>query len=177
MQFALGGLLQVAEMAWQQDMDLYSAYDYALVPALELHAKIIMAGDNETLLPPGFKLLKSMPKPPAGCVWTFDMQRQLFFAKNKTSGAWVSDLADGIKYLSGITFLPTAWEVGYNHFVGRLGMKMPETAALIKRHYVDWYAMHWGGGTLSHANTAESLWRAGLRPFTVCPSGSSSSKE
>jgi hypothetical protein len=24
-QFALGGLLQVAEMAWQQDMDLYSS--------------------------------------------------------------------------------------------------------------------------------------------------------
>jgi hypothetical protein len=47
---------------------------------------------------------------------------------------------------------------------------MPETAALIKRHYVDWYAMHWGGGTLSHANTAGSLWRAGLRPFTVCSS-------
>jgi hypothetical protein len=100
-QFALGGLLQVAEMAWQQDMDLYSSNQYALVPALELHARIIMANDNETLLPQGFKLLKSMPKAPAGCVWTFDMQRQVFYAKNKTSGAWVADLNDGIKYLQG----------------------------------------------------------------------------
>jgi hypothetical protein len=100
-QFALGGLLQVAEMAWQQDMDLYSSHQYALVAALELHARIIMANDNETLLPQGFKLLKSMPQPPTGCVWAFDMQRQLFFAKNRTSGAWVSDLNDGIKYLQG----------------------------------------------------------------------------
>jgi hypothetical protein len=29
------------------------------------------------------------------------MQRQLFFAKNRTSGAWVPDLNDGIKYLQG----------------------------------------------------------------------------
>ncbi|WIA13951.1 hypothetical protein OEZ85_002521 [Tetradesmus obliquus] len=167
-QFGLGGLLQVAEMAWQQDMDLYSSNQFALVPALELTARIIMANDSESQLPQGFKLLKSMPKPPSGTMWAFDMQRQRFFAKNKTSGAWVADLNDGIKYLQGITFLPTAWEHAYNHYVGRLGLKMPETAALIKRHYVDWYAMHWGGGTLSHANTAGSLWRAGLRPFTVC---------
>lgn len=169
LQFGLGGLLQVAEMAWQQDMDLYSVYDYALVAALELHAKIILADDDESQLPPGFKLLKSMPKPPRGCTWAFDMQRQLFYAKNSTSGAWVADLNDGVKYLQGITFLPTGWELGYNHFVGRLGLKMPQTAALIRRHYVDWYEMHWGVGTLSHANTAGSLWRAGLRPFTVCP--------
>jgi hypothetical protein len=88
-------------MAWQQDMDLYSSHQYALVAALELHARIIMANDNETQLPQGFKLLKSMPQPPAGCVWAFDMQRQLFFAKNRTSGAWVADLNDGIKYLQG----------------------------------------------------------------------------
>jgi hypothetical protein len=103
-QFALGGLLQVAEMAWQQDMDLYSSNQYALVPALELTARIIMANDSEALLPQGFKLFKSMPKPPTGCVWTFDMQRQRFYAKNRTSGAWVADLNDGIKYLQGEAF-------------------------------------------------------------------------
>jgi hypothetical protein len=35
-------------------------------------------------------------------------------------------------------FLPTGWEMGYNHFVGRLGMKMPETAALLARSWPEW---------------------------------------
>jgi hypothetical protein len=35
-------------------------------------------------------------------------------------------------------FLPTGWEMGYNHYVGRLGMKMPETAALLARSWPEW---------------------------------------
>jgi hypothetical protein len=28
--------------------------------------------------------------------------------------------------------------MGYNHYVGRLGMKMPETAALLARTWPEW---------------------------------------
>lgn len=49
-------------------------------------------------------------------------------------------LDDGFKYLVGIKYLPTGWELGYNHFVGRLGMKMPETALLLSKYPVDWWA-------------------------------------
>lgn len=152
-----------------QDDDLYSSNDYALAAALELHAKIILAGENdESKLPLGFKLEKSLPKPPNGCKWKFDFQRQIWTAVNKSTGKWVSDLKNGVKYLVGIKFLPTGWELGYNHYVGRLGMKMPQTQALIRKYYVDWYEMHFGLGTLSHANTAALLWRNGLKQFTVC---------
>lgn len=152
-----------------QDDDLYGSNDYALAAALELHAKIILAGDNdESKLPYGFRLQKSMPPPPKGCRWSFDYQKQLWTAVNSSSGKWVSDLRNGVKYLVGIKFLPTGWELGYNHYVGRLGLKMPQTQALIRQHYVDWYEMHFGLGTISHANTAALLWRNGLKQATVC---------
>jgi hypothetical protein len=72
-EFGLGGLLQTAEMAWQQNIDLYATANWALVAAMELHARIINAWDrgrNEALLPPGFKFFdKSMPPAPWGTQW------------------------------------------------------------------------------------------------------------
>lgn len=65
--------MQVAEMAWQQDVDLYSTANYSVVAALELHARIINAGRSEALLPPGFKFVESLPKPKEGTLWKFDM--------------------------------------------------------------------------------------------------------
>jgi hypothetical protein len=40
----LGSLLQTAEMAWQQDDDLYSSSGHVLAAALEVHARIVNAG-------------------------------------------------------------------------------------------------------------------------------------
>lgn len=54
-----------------------------------------------------------------------------------------SNLTNGVKYAIGINFLPTGWEVAYNHYVGRLGMRLPETAALLKQNYPDQYSFCW----------------------------------
>ncbi|GBF98426.1 hypothetical protein Rsub_10491 [Raphidocelis subcapitata] len=43
-QFGLGGLVQVAELAWQQGVDLYSHADCRLAAALEFHALITNGG-------------------------------------------------------------------------------------------------------------------------------------
>jgi hypothetical protein len=40
----LGSLLQTAEMAWQQDDDLFSSSNHVLAAALEVHARIVNAG-------------------------------------------------------------------------------------------------------------------------------------
>lgn len=56
----------------------------------------------------------------------------------------------------------------YNHYAGRLGIPMPETAALIKRYPIEHHEFHWGQGTLSHADTAYQLWRPGLALDTLC---------
>eukprot|EP00882_Tetradesmus_deserticola_P029301 GHRQ01032805.1.p1 GENE.GHRQ01032805.1~~GHRQ01032805.1.p1 ORF type:complete len:148 (-),score=39.37 GHRQ01032805.1:194-637(-) len=40
----LGSLIQTAEMAWQQDDDLYSSTSHVLAAALEVHARIVNAG-------------------------------------------------------------------------------------------------------------------------------------
>ncbi len=96
---------------------------------------------------------------------------------------------------------------------GRLGLKMPETAALLKTGWPEWQvglagdppiglfvcllvpsvgkfklaaaddacmccllliallqSFHWGLGSLSHADTAMPLWRAGLPSSKVAPS-------
>uniref|UniRef100_A0A383V947 Alginate lyase domain-containing protein n=1 Tax=Tetradesmus obliquus TaxID=3088 RepID=A0A383V947_TETOB len=174
-QFGLGSLLQAAEIAWQQDDDLYSSDNYALAAAMELHARITNAWDSNrdaNMLPQGFKFYEgNMPAPPAGTRWQFDMQKQRWAAVYTSNGAWHSDLWDGVKYLLGIGFLPTGWEMGYNHFVGRLGLKMPETAALLARSWPEWQEMQWGLGTITHANTAQSLWRDGIKDYTLCSNG------
>lgn len=103
-------------MAWQQDTDLYKADGYALASAMELHARIINAWDsqkNESLLPAGYKFFEtSMPTAPAGMDWVFDMQRQAWYARNRTTMTPVSELKSGFKYLLGVKYMPTGWELG-----------------------------------------------------------------
>ncbi|GBF89133.1 hypothetical protein Rsub_01850 [Raphidocelis subcapitata] len=169
--FAVGSLMQAAETAWGQNEDLYSENDAALAAALELHARIINAYEDgdEAALPSGFKFFESMPDPPKGCAWSWSIETQGWTAYNKTgSKNKCGELKDGFKYLLGITYLPTGFELGYNHFSGRLGIKMPETARLLSRHPVDWFAFCWGLGTLTHADTARDLWRAGITEASLC---------
>lgn len=301
-------------MAWQQDDDLYSSNGHVLAAAMEVHARIINAGSNESLLPPNFKFFGSMPPPPEGCTWRINLGSQLWNAVNKTTGtnrrllslqlpswlpgifgesapvhytlcavqhsvavayacaanssthicdiaidascltprcfllfnlsrnaataaehvngglrslpgrvghwfnsihgllqpctccvrawfdsigyafrkraarlsmqpcvcslpwcagAWVADLNDGFKYVLGSGYLPTGFEVGYNHFAGRLGMSMPETAALLAANPVEYYVFHWGLGTLTHAGSAAALWRPGATDHNLCAPGGS----
>jgi len=166
--FGLGSLLQAAETAWQQDDDLYSSNNHVLAAAMEVHARIINAGRNESLLPPNFKLFESMPPPPAGCYWRINLGSQLWNAINKTSGAVVSELRDGFKYVLGSKYLPTAWEIGYNHYAGRLGLHLPETAALLARNWPEYYSFCWGLSTLTHADSAALLWQPGLIEEAAC---------
>jgi hypothetical protein len=70
--FGLGGLLQSAEMAWQQDEDLYSASGHALAAAMELHARVanaFLSNRSTAMLPPGYKYYDAMPPPPKGAIW------------------------------------------------------------------------------------------------------------
>lgn len=71
--FGIGALLQAAEMAFQQNTELFSTAGFALVSGMELHARIINAWDagrKEDMLPPGMKFYEtSMPRPPTGAQW------------------------------------------------------------------------------------------------------------
>jgi hypothetical protein len=169
--FGLGSLMQAAETAWGQNEDVYQENQHVLAAALELHARFINVYDqrDEAGLPKGFKFFESMPAAPKGCSWSWDIKTQKW-ASFTTSGPKkkCSDLKDGIKYLLGIKYLPNGFELGYNHFVGRLGMKMPETAKLLANHPIDWFGFCWGLSTLTHANTANELWRAGISRKVMC---------
>lgn len=112
-QFGLGGLIQLAEIAWHQGIDLYG-YDFSkLSKAMEFHAYITNGGKPEV------------------CNYA----------------------------LKGIGFLPCGWEVGYNHYHGRMGLPMPETDKMLNNNRPEKYVFHWGLGTLSHYGTAEVLHR------------------
>ena len=52
--------------------------------------------------------------------------------------------------------------------MGRLGLRMPESALLLSRYYPEWQEFNWGLGTISHADTASLLWRPGVRLSTMC---------
>lgn len=103
-------------MAWQQNTNLYKSDGYALASAMELHARIINAWDsnrNESLLPKGYRFFEtSMPPAPAGTDWVFDIQKQKWFARERKSKLVVSELEDGFKYLLGVKYMPTGWELG-----------------------------------------------------------------
>ncbi|GBF99458.1 hypothetical protein Rsub_11944 [Raphidocelis subcapitata] len=169
-EFALGSLLQAAEAAWAQDTDLYAENEYALAAALELHARIIIGAldSDEATLPPGFKLNSSMPAPPSGCTWRWDIETQKWASYRANPPTKCSDLLDGAKYVLGAKYMPTGFEIGYNHYAGRLGMPMPETAALLRRYPLDYFEFSWGAATLTHAGTAPALWRAGISDKAVC---------
>eukprot|EP00775_Hariotina_reticulata_P003960 gene3960-4213_t len=170
-EFGMGGLIQVAEMAWQQDVDLYSASNFALASMMELHARIINAWDankDESLLPAGFRWYENMAVAPPGTQWRFDITAQRWYAMDTKTFTRVADYPDDTKWLLGVKYLPTGWEFGFNHYVGRLGIKLPETAALISRYNPDWYEFHWGLGTLTTADTASMLWRRGVLRSIMC---------
>lgn len=48
-----------------------------------------------------------------------------------------------------VGFQPT-WEIGYNHFVRRKGLSLPESAKTLARFRPERYVFHWGLGTLTH---------------------------
>jgi hypothetical protein len=164
----LAGLINVAEMAWQQNKDLYSANGYAIAAAMELHAKIINAGKDPSLLPAGFAFYESIPAPPTGCAWRWEGGQQLWMSYNSVTGVKCSELRDGVKYILGSKYLSTNWEIAFNHYVGRLGMWLPETATLLSRWWPDWFEFHWGLSTLTHADAATHIWRRGVKNTIIC---------
>lgn len=103
-------------MAWQQNSDIYKAEGYALASAMELHARIINAWDankTESMLPAGYKFFEtSMPRAPTGTDWVFDIQSQKWYARDRITKKTVSELQDGFKYLLGVKYMPTGWELG-----------------------------------------------------------------
>jgi hypothetical protein len=119
-QFGLGSLVQVAELAWQQNIDLYSRSNSLMKTSMELHAQLILQFPDK--LPPGWADVKNMVKPPPGpdgkpLVWKFDMSTQTWYAQDG-KGQKLIPLLDGMKYLVGVGFLPFGWEVRH---LGREG--------------------------------------------------------
>lgn len=171
--FGLGSLVQAAEAAWGQGEDVYSEAGHGLAAALELHARIINArlDGDASALPEGFRWFEAMPKAPPGCAWRWDVVTQGWSARNVTpagggalcatlggsgsglgsgsstnstqAGGSSSQVTPPDKFLLGVKYLPNGFELGYNHYAGRLGLKLPEVAKLLARYPVDWHEFCW----------------------------------
>lgn len=117
-QFGMGGLVQMAEIAWHQGIDLYTKNTNKFIAMFELHAIILLTGGH--------------PK---------------------------------IKYpLTQRGYLPAGWEMGYNHFHGRMGLELPNTKQLIAKNRPCAYVFHWGLDSLSHYDSAGRILRSYLGP-------------
>jgi hypothetical protein len=42
----------------------------------------------------------------------FDIQQQKWYARDRVTKKTVSELQDGFKYLLGVKYMPTGWELG-----------------------------------------------------------------
>lgn len=98
-QFQIGSIIQIAEMAWQQGIDLYAFHDNCVRRTMEYHADILLGG-----VPPDVR-------------------------KEQLSQVW---------------FMPSAWETGLNHYVGRRKTNMPKTGALLSKKRPEAASFNWG---------------------------------
>ncbi len=99
-------------MAFQQGFDLYSSNQHVLAAAMEVHARLINAGSNSSLLPPGFEFASAMPKAPANTTWSFNIDTQKWTARSSANNQLVLELNDGVSYVLGNSaVLPTGWWV------------------------------------------------------------------
>lgn len=59
-------------------------------------------------------------------------------------------------------------QLGYTHFAMRLGLHLPQTAALLSLNWPEAYELAWGLGSLTHGDSASVLWQPGLDSVDVC---------
>ena len=98
-EFALGSLLNVAEMAWGQGIDLYSCDNYALAASLEFTARLLNAGNDNDLLPPGFELSSRLPPPPTNTTWKFQLGQQTWVAVSTLDGTTFQELGTNVQFV------------------------------------------------------------------------------
>eukprot|EP00878_Enallax_costatus_P021549 GHUV01022820.1.p1 GENE.GHUV01022820.1~~GHUV01022820.1.p1 ORF type:complete len:106 (-),score=20.97 GHUV01022820.1:1547-1864(-) len=84
---------------------------------------------------------------------------QAVIASSCHAGWQPVNLHDSASIGTGLQCLSICREVGYNHYKGRMGWEMPNTAAMLAKHRPEKYVFHWGLGTLTHYRTAEVLHR------------------
>jgi len=54
------------------------------------------------------------------------------------------------KELHWVGWIPTNWEMVYNHFVNRKNMSMPKTNIVLNKNRPEDFSFHWGLGTVTH---------------------------
>jgi hypothetical protein len=154
-QFGLAAIMNGAETARIQGVDLYREQAPRLVACLELTARYENEAPRDEL---GRVIVHSTPVDPAVTV-TAHLATLCPNAESKpaivllNAGSLAKDVVQ-----------PT-WEIGYNEFANRLGMKMPNTKRLIESYRAapaGWVGIthHFGWETLTHGDTGS----VGLEP-------------
>ncbi|KAJ3252050.1 hypothetical protein HK103_001852 [Boothiomyces macroporosus] len=141
--YGIGSLVQIAESFWHQGIDLYS---YG---------------------PSGYSGLP-------GLAQVIETTAYVILNNNWPPNITSIDLGWGncTTFLKN-TFTPGGFYIGYNHYSGRLGLKLPNTQALLGLYSDTAYYFNWGLGVLTHSSTG--LCDSTLGTSTISPSASPSS--
>ncbi|KAJ3320994.1 hypothetical protein HDV06_004653 [Boothiomyces sp. JEL0866] len=121
--YGTGSLVQIAESFWHQGVDLYS---YG---------------------PPGYSGLP-------GLAQVLETTAYIILNNNWPPNVNSIDLGWGnCTTFSKNSFTPGGFHIGYNHYVNRMGLSMPNTQALIAANPDTAYYFNWGLGVLTHTGT------------------------
>ncbi len=138
-QAGIAGLIQGAEIAWHQGVDLFSYKNNALGKCAELHAHILnIAPDYPPIIKQYIDLSKKQPllsKAVYRTIWPYAFDH------------WPREITNRV-------YWPAAYEIVLSHYPSSM---MTETKKIVERHRPEPYYFHHGFGTYTHFLTCKTV--------------------
>lgn len=134
-QVGLHATIGLAEAAWHQGVDIYSQLDNLLLAAVELHSWAYNHRDDVT-----FTVYHLGGQEGNSTGVTYPFKGKCHYPRSMSSGG-----TESWKLVVG------SYELAYRHYVGRQGLKMPETEELLSSTRPHNARESWGWDTLTHS--------------------------
>jgi len=134
-QAGIAGLVQCAETAWHQGVDLFSTNQNSLMKCVELHAEI---------------LVKTPQNPKIIQHYIDESKKEPHLSQEAYKTKWPYPYTNWPRAILNRYYWPAGYEVAMCHFVGRKKLQMPYTKLLTQQHRPEAYSFHHGFGTYTH---------------------------
>jgi len=128
-QAGIAGLIQSAETAWHQGVDLFKTNNNAMAKCIELHAHILnVSPDYPPIIQKYIDLSKQQPN----------------------LKQWPHPYNHWPRMIEDRRYWPAGYEVALAHYTKIKHLDMPETKKLVEKHRPEPYCFHHGFGTYTH---------------------------
>jgi len=131
----IAGLIQSAETAWHQGVDLFKTNNNIMSKCIELHAQIV---NMNPAYPPIIQKYIDISK------------QQSHLAQSVYKDIWPYPYHHWPRMIENRIYWPAGYEVALAHYTRIKHLKMPETKKLVEKHRPEPYGFHHGFGTYTH---------------------------